>query len=563
MSYNDFDDDQDIMKARVAFLTGLLVLLVLIVAGVVLFKQGVFHKKAPTETPTVVEWDEDMTPVSENDEAVQTESNSVEENQGGETKPAEGQSAESNSDKSQSDENQGETSAQENAPDEASQSEMMADMQIEASSEEIKSDPEVTAQESTGATTDVQVILKSADAMENSNCTLGIDVSKYQGNINWQQVAASGIQFAMIRVGYRSLDTGVITEDANARYNLQEATANGIKAGAYFFSTAISEAEAVEEANFVINLIAKYRITYPVAYNCEGFEKPGNRQYGMSVAQRTACAKAFLNTIYGAGYTPMFYASKGEMENDRLWETSSLEKNYKVWVSWYPTATFPEITTPTYQGTYAMWQYTNQGIVNGISKACDINLAYFGYDQTANAHDETAPPEKVEANVEAEMSFTAVNEIVTAKEKTNLRDRPSQGEDSKVVYTLKNGEFVLKTGSSPSGWCKIEIDGKTYYAVERYLTTANEETNQTEQSQNNGELKTVFQTCDDWVTPKIEVNLRTIPSVTDANSQVIASVKNGENLHRIGINNDVGWSKVEYNGMILYCVSSYLNSVTQ
>ena len=73
----------------------------------------------------------------------------------------------------------------------------------------------------------------------------------------------------------------------------------------------------------------------------------------------------------------------------------------------------------------------------------------------------------------------------------------------------------------------------------------------------------MFQTCDDWVTPKIEVNLRTIPSVTDANSQVIASVKNGENLYRIGINNDVGWSKVEYNGMILYCVSSYLNSVTQ
>ncbi len=100
----------------------------------------------------------------------------------------------------------------------------------------------------------------------------GIDVAKYQGKIDWQKVKASGIDFAMIRVGYRTQKTGEIFEDPYARYNLQEAQKAGIKLGAYFFSTAITEEEARQEAVWVSQILAKYPITYPVAYNCEGFK---------------------------------------------------------------------------------------------------------------------------------------------------------------------------------------------------------------------------------------------------------------------------------------------------
>ena len=102
---------------------------------------------------------------------------------------------------------------------------------------------------------------------ETHETTHGIDVAKYQGTIDWEAAASSGIDFAMVRVGYRSKSDGTIVEDSNARYNLQEAQKYGIKLGVYFFSTAISEEEAVEEANWVADLIARYPITYPVAYD--------------------------------------------------------------------------------------------------------------------------------------------------------------------------------------------------------------------------------------------------------------------------------------------------------
>ena len=116
--------------------------------------------------------------------------------------------------------------------------------------------------EETGAETEITEILISENTSETEEITIGIDVSKFQGTIDWAKVAETGIDFAMVRVGYRTQSTGEITEDTNARYNMQEATANGIRIGAYFFSTAISGAEAVEEAKWVADYISQYQITY-------------------------------------------------------------------------------------------------------------------------------------------------------------------------------------------------------------------------------------------------------------------------------------------------------------
>jgi len=152
----------------------------------------------------------------------------------------------------------------------------------------------------------------------------------------------------------------------------------------------------------------------------------------------------------------------------------------------------------------------------------------------------------------AEMQFTQVSEQVTAKIQTNLRDVPSQGEDSTVMYTLKNGEVATRTGiNENTGWSRVEWNGNTYYAVSSYLTTdlGYEPPVQ---------INTPFTQVSEQVTAKDAVNLRTLPSVTDPNSQVVAQIKNGEVVTRTGINEDVGWSRVEYNGQTLYCVSSYL-----
>ena len=125
-------------------------------------------------------------------------------------------------------------------------------------------------------------ILIAENAEETDEITLGIDVSKFQGTIDWAKVANSGIDFAMIRIGYRSEESGEIKEDNNARFNMQEATKHGLKIGAYFFSTAISAEEAVEEAVWVSDYISQYAITYPVVYDCENYESPKSRQYELS-----------------------------------------------------------------------------------------------------------------------------------------------------------------------------------------------------------------------------------------------------------------------------------------
>ena len=111
----------------------------------------------------------------------------------------------------------------------------------------------------------------SKRAKETDEISTGIDVARYQGTIDWNRLATSRVDFAMVRLGYRSSSDGAIVEDSNARYNLQEAQKNDIMLGAYFFSTAVSEEEAVEEANWAADILDQYSITYPVAYDCEGY----------------------------------------------------------------------------------------------------------------------------------------------------------------------------------------------------------------------------------------------------------------------------------------------------
>ena len=239
-------------------------------------------------------------------------------------------------------------------------------------------------------------ILNASTVGENANVTYGIDVSMYQGTIDWATVAASGIEFAIIRIGYRGTTAGGFGEDPNARYNLEEAQKNGVKIGIYFYSTAISEEEAREEADWISNYIADYSITYPIAIDCEGYEKEGHRQHSLTKEERSNVAMAFMDRIYENGYTPMIYGDITSFEKDAEWDTSRIEKKYKVWVATYNQNTANLKNKPIYEGECSMWQYSNHGRVAGIPAEVDLDVAYFGYDGIEKPKNSSAGTESAE-----------------------------------------------------------------------------------------------------------------------------------------------------------------------
>ena len=155
--------------------------------------------------------------------------------------------------------------------------------------------------------------------------------------------------------------------------------------------------------------------------------------------------------------------------------------------------------------------------------------------------------------------FDTANDRVTAKEKVNLRSMPSvDNPNSQVVAVLKNGDIARRTGISTNGWSRIEYNNTPCYAVSSYLVMVDEQGKPLEDV-DSGEIKTQFEEVDDLVTPKEKVNLRSIPSVDNPDSKVVATITSKDTVKRTGINRDVGWSRVEYNGQTLYCVTRYLN----
>ena len=397
---------------------------------------------------------------------------------------------------------------------------------------------------------------------ETERITLGIDVARYQGTIDWQEVSQSGVEFAIVRIGYRGMADGEIKEDPNGRYNLQEAAKAGIPLGVYFFSTAVSQEEAEEEAKWVAEVISGYPITYPVVYDCENFNDPDSRQYFLNRNERTDIALAFLKTIEKLGYEGMFYASKNDMEQEKSWEVSRIQEDYKIWVAQYPALPYPETLESSYSGTHQMWQYTMEGSVPGIRQPVDLNVAYFGYDGTEPPHSKTVP-EPVEPDVEAMLDFEEISDQVTAKQETNLRSIPSQDADSQVLRTLLNGEVAQRIAVSKNGWSKLVIDGNVYYAATNYLTTDLDYTSQPEADilpSENG-IQTQFVAANQLVTAKQRVNLRKLPSVEHEDAVILDELNNGEIATCVGVS-DNGWSKLVYKGVTCYAVTSYLQEVT-
>lgn len=207
---------------------------------------------------------------------------------------------------------------------------------------------------------------------------VGIDVSSHNGTIDWAQVKKTGIDFAIIRAGYRGYGTeGNLREDIKFKENIKGATDNGIKVGVYFYSQAITKAEAIQEAEMTLNIIRKYgfsnKIIYPIVIDTE---QSSGRGDSMSKSQRTEVVKTFCNVIEQAGYKPMIYSNK-------YWLQKNLDMNqlkqYDVWLAHYTSTNDPLNNPSDYKGDYEIWQYTSKGTLAGIGGYVDKNIGYKEY----------------------------------------------------------------------------------------------------------------------------------------------------------------------------------------
>ncbi len=198
----------------------------------------------------------------------------------------------------------------------------------------------------------------------------GVDVSKYQGNIDWSKVKAAGYDFAMIRVGARGYGSGNLVLDDNFVAYMTGAREAGLETGVYFFSQATTEEEVIEEANFTVGALMNYQVTYPVAIDVEWIEDDKARTDDLTAMDRTELALKFCETVKSFGYTPMIYASRDMLIAGMH---PDLFEDYEVWLS---DDYQPEDGTD-YPYAFSMWQYSQKGKVDGISGDVDLNLRFF------------------------------------------------------------------------------------------------------------------------------------------------------------------------------------------
>ena len=211
--------------------------------------------------------------------------------------------------------------------------------------------------------------------MENGRKTsyVGVDISKHTGKIYFPSLKAAGVDYVMIRLGSRGYSTGQITLDENFKENIEGAIEAQLDVGVYFYSQAISQDEAIQEANFVVQNLEPYRgkVKYPIAFNMGFVSNDKSRIEGLSREDKTMVTVSFLEGVKAAGYVPMVYGDK-----EWLLKEVDLTKlqDFDVWLS-------QEEDIPDYPYLYSMWQYDTDGVLNGIDGGADLNICFVGYSE--------------------------------------------------------------------------------------------------------------------------------------------------------------------------------------
>ncbi|MDE7016603.1 MAG: glycoside hydrolase family 25 protein [Lachnospiraceae bacterium] len=201
--------------------------------------------------------------------------------------------------------------------------------------------------------------------------SIGVDVSKHNGVINFRGIKSAGIDYVMIRLGARGYSTGQLSLDDNFVENIESAIEMDLDIGIYFYSQAVNQEEATQEANFVIQNLEPYKehISYPVAFDMEHVANGKARIDGLSREDKTSITSTFLSGIRAAGYMPMLYGNK-----EWLIKNVDLAKltDYDVWLS-------QDEDIPDYPYQFAMWQYTTTGVLNGITGDANLNICFVNY----------------------------------------------------------------------------------------------------------------------------------------------------------------------------------------
>ena len=200
---------------------------------------------------------------------------------------------------------------------------------------------------------------------------LGVDVSKEQDYIDFTKVKKAGIDFVMLRVATRGYQSGQINTDDYFEQNIKRASDAGLEIGVYFVSNAITEEEAIEEANYLVNMIGDYKLTYPVAFVYDYVNGDSSRIDKLTKSEKTSITRAFLNTIKAANLKPVVYGRKEWLVKEV--DLSKLIGDYDFWLS----DTISEF--PDYPYKYSIWQYSKEGSVDGIAGKVNLNLCFNDY----------------------------------------------------------------------------------------------------------------------------------------------------------------------------------------
>lgn len=304
----------------------------------------------------------------------------------------------------------------------------------------------------------------SNDVYEISQLTYGVDVSRWQGDIDWSAVAADGITFAMIKCG--GGDDGLY-EDRKFQQNIQGALANGIQVGVYFYSGASNAREAYDEASYCISLIRDYQITYPVAFD---WELDGDYD---SVTE--AC-ETFCNVISSYGYQPMVYSNRNRWYNN--FDGEKIASKYKVWMAAYFGKFYYDSVRwtygdelPNFRYHYDMWQYSSRCYVDGISGQVDVDIAFFGY---ANYHVDTKDAVLTVTNKEIKRTYG--DGIGRLTEELNLLDGVKGintiGYDMDIEYSIydeSGNEYSEEEAISTAGEYTVDEENGTQKQYTGYV----------------------------------------------------------------------------------------------
>ncbi len=380
--------------------------------------------------------------------------------------------------------------------------------------------------------------------------SIGIDVSFWDEDINWTKVKNCGVEYVIIRAGYRGSSNGSLNTDTKFKEYMKGAQAAGLKVGVYFFSQALTQAEAKEEADYTLNLVKGYNLDLPVCFDYEDYSGGRLTNANLSKTTKTNNAMAFCEEVESSGYTAMVYANSSWFSTQL--NGSKIAEKYLIWMARYNSYSYDaskDAGTNMYSGKIDMWQCSSTAQVEGIAGNVDLNFLY-NHNLTSNSN---SAPSSISQSAKTKNSVTVSWSKVSNASGYLVYYSKSRTKGYKRVAKVGSGTLSYKiTGLS---------QGRQYYVrVRSYFTDSGKTTNSGYSSR---KAVTTTETLGTRVSVKKTVGLRkwagggyaklrNIPSGKKLRVKAITYAKNGK-----------VWYKVTYKGSTGYITKSKTKEIVK